>query len=505
MLMKKIFTLIGMALVTLGASAQTLINYPVSKDGITLKTTDTDQICYGSTKINTNTNTVDGIKFGKTFKYAEADEYYYATLTTEGGFKAGDVISITGVFNNADDTKQAAIKFYSDPAGDPIWTTENFINGRTAAEDPVAQTFTLTADAATLYFGRQGNTGTFVLALTVTRGGAAVPEIWRADDLTFDETTKVVQPKADGSVTYEVTEISNSNFFSVPQDKKIYPEGTYAAGGVDVLPADGTPITMKSYELTIKTDHMTLHAVSTPNTDASENEGWQLGGGGTNGLNTAECAVKFEKYIKPKNGNPSIAYKEYYEETSTGTSFRVSETLWEPEFGVMPAKGLYYEFTPSADGDLLLALIVWRPKNHVYVFEKSTMTQFPVSALSVDGYANQNTVIWGTNTTAYTTMTMNDTHDYLVDGIPDKPMFGYMTLKNLEANKTYVLLSKDGQPGIYGFQFTPGGDPSGVEVITSKTNNTWNANAPMYNLSGQQVDRSYKGIVIQNGRKLVNK
>ena len=108
MLMKKIFTLIGMALVTLGASAQTLINYPVSKDGITLKTTDTDQICYGSTKINTNTNTVDGIKFGKTFKYAEADEYYYATLTTEGGFKAGDVISITGVFNNADDTKQAA-------------------------------------------------------------------------------------------------------------------------------------------------------------------------------------------------------------------------------------------------------------------------------------------------------------------------------------------------------------------------------------------------------------
>jgi hypothetical protein len=332
-------------------------------------------------------------------------------------------------------------------------------------------------------------------------GETGLAEIWRADDLIFEN--NIVQSNPDGSVTYNVTEISNPNFFSVPQDKKVYPEGTYAAGGVDVLPADGTPITMKSYELTIKTPHVTLHAVSTPNTDASESEGWQLGGGGNTGLNTDECAVKFEKYIKPKNGNPSIAYKQYYEETSTGLSFRVSESLWGPELGVMPAKGLYYEFTPSANGDLLLALCIWRPKNHVYVFEKSTMTQFPTSALSVDGYANNNTVIWGTNTTAYTTMTMNDTHDYLVEGIPDKPMYGYMSLKDLEANKTYVLLSKDAQPGIYGFQFTPSGDPSGVETI--KTEKVWNANAPMYNLSGQQVDKSYKGIVIQNGRKFVNK
>lgn len=32
-----------------------------------------------------------------------------------------------------------------------------------------------------------------------------------------------------------------------------------------------------------------------------------------------------------------------------------------------------------------------------------------------------------------------------------------------------------------------------------------NANAPLYNLAGQQVSKSYKGVVIQNGRKFINK
>jgi hypothetical protein len=45
----------------------------------------------------------------------------------------------------------------------------------------------------------------------------------------------------------------------------------------------------------------------------------------------------------------------------------------------------------------------------------------------------------------------------------------------------------------------------GSTNIETVKNNAWNADAPMYNLSGQQVDKSYKGLVIQNGRKFVNK
>ena len=42
---------------------------------------------------------------------------------------------------------------------------------------------------------------------------------------------------------------------------------------------------------------------------------------------------------------------------------------------------------------------------------------------------------------------------------------------------------------------------TGISAITA----VQQANDTMYNLSGQKVDKSYKGIVILNGKKMVNK
>ena len=69
------------------------INYPTSQDGITLMTTDNSQVSYATVKIHENADAVNCIKFGKSYKYAEDTEYYYAKLTVDGGFKTGDVIS----------------------------------------------------------------------------------------------------------------------------------------------------------------------------------------------------------------------------------------------------------------------------------------------------------------------------------------------------------------------------------------------------------------------------
>jgi hypothetical protein len=156
-----------------GEQSTAAINYPTSQDGITLNAAaDAAQVAFATVKIHENADAVNCIKFGKSYKYAESDEYYYATLEIEGGFKSGDVITIAGAYNNADE-KNAAIAFRSDPAStDPLWLTENFINGRTSASEPVEQTYTLTADAEKLYFGRSGNTGTCVTLLKVARGGA---------------------------------------------------------------------------------------------------------------------------------------------------------------------------------------------------------------------------------------------------------------------------------------------------------------------------------------------
>ena len=153
------------------------INYPTSQDGITLMTTDNSQVSYATVKIHENADAVNCIKFGKSYKYAEDTEYYYAKLTVDGGFKTGDVITIAGAYNNADE-KNAAIAFRSDPTSEePLWVTENFINGKTSADNPVTQTYTLTADADILYFGRSGNTGTCITLLTVTRGATAIENV----------------------------------------------------------------------------------------------------------------------------------------------------------------------------------------------------------------------------------------------------------------------------------------------------------------------------------------
>lgn len=45
------------------------------------------------------------------------------------------------------------------------------------------------------------------------------------------------------------------------------------------------------------------------------------------------------------------------------------------------------------------------------------------------------------------------------------------------------------------------GTPTGIENVQVAENE----NAPMYNLAGQQVDKNYKGVVIQNGKKFINK
>ena len=45
-------------------------------------------------------------------------------------------------------------------------------------------------------------------------------------------------------------------------------------------------------------------------------------------------------------------------------------------------------------------------------------------------------------------------------------------------------------------------DPTAIETIIT---DGLDENAPMFNLSGQRVTKSYRGVVLQNGRKFVKK
>ena len=169
--MKKIFTLIAAAFLAVSANAQTLINYPKAQTGITISGTTT----FDAVKINNNTTSISGIKFANSYTTSEKLNTNYATISVEGGFKAGDVITIAGAFNNSDNTKKAAADIFTVSGEEEktitvLFTTQQFVNGRTTADEPVEQTYTLTADYDILYLGRNGNTASFVTTLRVDRG-----------------------------------------------------------------------------------------------------------------------------------------------------------------------------------------------------------------------------------------------------------------------------------------------------------------------------------------------
>jgi len=53
--------------------------------------------------------------------------------------------------------------------------------------------------------------------------------------------------------------------------------------------------------------------------------------------------------------------------------------------------------------------------------------------------------------------------------------------------------------------FTLEGETTGIANLNIDINDNFDANAPMYNLAGQRVSKSYKGVVIVNGKKMLNK
>ncbi len=153
-----------------------VIDYPTSVEGITIGGTTT----YDNVKIHTNNDALAGIKFANGYTTGGVLNDNYVTIAVKDGFKAGDVITIAGAFNNSDETKLSAVDIFAlDAEGKPVvlFTTQQFVNGRTSADDPAVETYTLTADYDVLYLGRNGNTGTFITLLKTEKGVTPPPAV----------------------------------------------------------------------------------------------------------------------------------------------------------------------------------------------------------------------------------------------------------------------------------------------------------------------------------------
>jgi hypothetical protein len=107
------------------------------------------------------------------------------------------------------------------------------------------------------------------------------------------------------------------------------------------------------------------------------------------------------------------------------------------------------------------------------------------------------TSVSGTKTSYYANSGDNKIQLYGNDGVLPNP---------IDATKTYTVVA------IFNTTYNNVAEvkpititeetPTGINTITT---NEDSANSPIFNLAGQRVSKSYKGIIIQNGKKLLNK
>ena len=84
-------------------------------------------------------------------------------------------------------------------------------------------------------------------------------------------------------------------------------------------------------------------------------------------------------------------------------------------------------------------------------------------------------------------------------GITVDPKYYGTYSVNVKAGSTYMVWCDGSKLGFYGFEFTTG---SGIEAVKGVKAAFKGAT---YNVAGQQVDAAAKGLVIKDGKKIINK
>ena len=332
-------------------------------------------------------------------------------------------------------------------------------------------------------------------------------EIWTTASLTFAE--------VEGQqVLQDMTKSANTTVLAkkVPTVYNL-PDG--AQPTEDQAKADATEtLQMDDYIFTGSTENVTLTGVSTPNSETLPKDVWKLNGADNvklNETNLAEqCLVPFDnQYIVAGNGNPALEEYEYYF-TNTDPKVvgpRYYETFWTLGCGSLPLKGCYYKFSVKTTGTLIIGFFLNKnlANNSLILLDGATKAPVAQDKIEIAAFRqNCNYEIEKgatTHTVPYTLdadcLVQSQLEQFATD--KNRPLYGYLMF-DTEADKDYYMFSPKSQMGVYGFYFQAAG--TGIEAVKTVANKV---NAPMYNLAGQQVDNNFKGIAIQNGRKVIVK
>lgn len=186
----------------------------------------------------------------------------------------------------------------------------------------------------------------------------------------------------------------------------------------------------------------------------------------------------------------------------------------------LPTNGTYVTLTPSVNGKIKVAVWVNKGNRDVYVAKASDAKALSYgSEATISGYVNgqngdngyvrymeevktKNQIIEENNANLGEgeTPTEIQPSDYYTVWDGNQAAWIYITF-NATAGETYYVLNKSTQIGFGGYEFTPetGAGINEIEVAAD------DPNAPVYNLAGQRVSKDTKGILIQNGKKFINR
>lgn len=196
----------------------------------------------------------------------------------------------------------------------------------------------------------------------------------------------------------------------------------------------------------------------------SDDPGWKASNPADGGF------VNQKDYIAGVTGTQNPKDGGYDSGASAGSAYK-------PASKNLPNAGVYYKVKASQAGAFELALKVGGGKNF-YICNAD------------DGSALANTDIKGVAEGG--DLTLDDSYLWSGDG-------EMLVTFNAEANKSYYIFCTGSKLTFFGYTFT---SATGIESVKASVNT---ANGETYNLAGQKVDASAKGLVIKNGKKFVNK
>ena len=145
------------------------------------------------------------------------------------------------------------------------------------------------------------------------------------------------------------------------------------------------------------------------------------------------------------------------------------------------------------------------PAGEAVVLESDAATNYSFAASSTETTPDAENALCGTDATTTVDETGYKYYKLAMNNSLDKVGFFYDNADgsaiNNGAHKAYLRVAANTEAkNFYLF-----GEDATTGIANLNVNDNLDVNAPMYNLAGQRVNKSYKGVVIVNGKKMLNK